>query len=907
MLTALVNRRAVRHPDGHPGRSPEVVLLRLLTFGGLALVDGDAPVAGAAAQRSRLALLAVLAASGSTGVTRDKLLACLWPESDTERARHALKQAVYALRRDLGGEQAIAGTATLLLDPAFVTSDVRDFDEAIARGDDTAAVALRTGSFLDGFHMKGSVEFDRWCEEERSRLDRAYGDALERLATKASAMGDHSGAVRLWRRRAAGDPLSGRIALSLMRAHADAGDLTGAVQHARVHEALVREELESRPDDAVLEFADRLRRGQWTPSPTVAPREPSVPPDIAPTNGAVPPAAPPPSDSVSPSSGPAAPAEHGSGRRKRRRALAIGVAAIVVIIGAFPLIPASTRTMASLAIVRRSAPLSPRRIVVAAFENRTGDSALAPVGELAADWIARSLLEANFEVVDPRTSAIAARIVASLPRLLRGGDPSLALARETGAGTVVTGRYYLQHDSLQFEATVSDVTRGTLLRAVGPLRGPSAQASPLVGVLAMRVTAALAASTDTTPGGSTASLAEPPSIEAFEHASRAWEMFFSRPKDTAAVFAELARASALDSGYSAPLLMRAYVLDVKERWPAMAHVVAQLQPRRRGMSRIERAALELFEADLRGDLLGRLRAAREMARLSPGSADMALLLAVSASYVNRYAEAAAELQHADPNRGINLVSPMYWAWRSLAAHALGQTRDEEDAANESARRFPSAISSRYALARTHAAAHRLDALRDVLKDGGLDGADPSPEARELAMFAARELRVHGAVRPADSLFARLAALPPPTTAAPREEQRQHALALYEAGQLGAAREAYTSMLVTDSLDLEALGRLGAIAVRLRDSVNARRIDQRLVRWTRPYAFGQPAKWRAHLAALRGDPAQAVALLRTAVSQGYRPMDMGVISLHEESDFAAIRHDPGFRDLVRPRQGALELP
>ncbi|MDQ6635478.1 MAG: winged helix-turn-helix domain-containing protein, partial [Gemmatimonadota bacterium] len=100
-------------------------MLRLLTFGGLTLVDGDAPVAGAAAQRSRLALLAVLAAAGASGVTRDKLLACLWPESDTERARHALKQAVYALRRDLGGEQAIAGTATLTLEPAFVTSDVR--------------------------------------------------------------------------------------------------------------------------------------------------------------------------------------------------------------------------------------------------------------------------------------------------------------------------------------------------------------------------------------------------------------------------------------------------------------------------------------------------------------------------------------------------------------------------------------------------------------------------------------------------------------------------------------------------------------------------------------------------------------------------------------------------------------
>ncbi|MFL5606339.1 MAG: BTAD domain-containing putative transcriptional regulator [Gemmatimonadaceae bacterium] len=882
-------------------------LLRLLTFGGLTLVDGDAPVAGAAAQRSRLALLAVLAAAGASGVTRDKLLACLWPESDTERARHALKQAVYALRRDLGGEQAIAGTGTLTLDPAFVTSDVRDFDEAIARGDDAGAAALHSGPFLDGFHMKGSAEFDRWCESERARLERAYGDALERLAIKASAAGDHSGAVRWWRRRAAGDPLSGRIALALMRAHADAGDLTGAVQHARVHEALVREELESRPDDAVLEFADRLRRGQWTPAPSAPARDTAAPTQPA-TNGASPPDA-----AHPPDSSPAAPQPPETGNvageppRRRRRALTVLAAVLVVGVAAFPLVPTSTRTMASIAFVRRSAPLSPRRIVVAAFENRTGDSTLAPVGELAADWIARSLLESNFEVVDPRTSAIAARIVASLPRLLRGGDPSLALARETGAGTVVTGRYYLQRDSLQFEATVSDVTRGTLLRAVGPLRGPAGQASPLVGTLAMRVTAALAASTDTTPGGATASLAEPPSIEAFEHTSRAWEMFFSRPKDTAAVFAELARASALDSAYSAPLLMRAYVLDVKEQWPAMARVVTQLTSRSAGVGRIERAALELFEADLRGDLLGRLRAAREMARFSPGSADMALLLAVSACYVNRYAEAAAELEHSDPNRGINLVSPMYWGWRSLAEHALGHAREEEEAANESARRFPSAPSSRYALARAHAGARRTDALHDDLNDGGFYAAAPSAEARDLAMFAARELRVHGAASQADSIFARLASLPAPAAAAPREEQRLHALALYEARRLDAARAAYASLLAADSLDLDALGRLGVIAVRLGDSVTASRIDRRLAHWARPYAFGQPLKWRAHQAALRGQPADAVALLRTAVTQGYRPMDMGVISLHEEGDFLPIRDEPGFRDLVRPRQGALELP
>jgi hypothetical protein len=57
----------------------------------------------------------------------------------------------------------------------------------------------------------------------------------------------------------------------------------------------------------------------------------------------------------------------------------------------------------------------------------------------------------------------------------------------------------------------------------------------------------------------------------------------------------------------------------------------------------------------------------------------------------------------------------------------------------------------------------------------------------------------------------------------------------------------------------------------------------------------------------GDAARAVALLRDAFAHGYRAMDIGVISLHEEGDFLAVKGDPAFRALMRPRDGPLELP
>ena len=67
-------------------------MLRLRTFGTVALVDGDRVLDGPMTQRRRLALLALLAAAGSAGagVSREKLVGLLWPESEEGKARHAL-------------------------------------------------------------------------------------------------------------------------------------------------------------------------------------------------------------------------------------------------------------------------------------------------------------------------------------------------------------------------------------------------------------------------------------------------------------------------------------------------------------------------------------------------------------------------------------------------------------------------------------------------------------------------------------------------------------------------------------------------------------------------------------------------------------------------------------------------
>ena len=85
-------------------------MLRIKCLGQLTVLREDGqPLAGAASQPRRLAILALLARAGDRGITREKVIGYLWPDSDEERARRLLSQAVYMLRRDLGSDDAIVG------------------------------------------------------------------------------------------------------------------------------------------------------------------------------------------------------------------------------------------------------------------------------------------------------------------------------------------------------------------------------------------------------------------------------------------------------------------------------------------------------------------------------------------------------------------------------------------------------------------------------------------------------------------------------------------------------------------------------------------------------------------------------------------------------------------------------
>lgn len=218
-------------------------MLRINTFGGLSLRHGDAPLTGAPSQRRRLALLAILAVAGEQGISRDKLLAMLWPESDGEKSRHALNQILYAQRRDFGQQQLFTGQKTVRLNPSLITSDVALFERALADGDLETAVCLYTGPFLDGFFLSGSAEFETWVSDQQARFANRLAESLDGAARRAAQSNDHDTAIR-WRRHAVQlDKTDTARALRLAESLVLAGNRAGALRALNDCQNRIKQEL----------------------------------------------------------------------------------------------------------------------------------------------------------------------------------------------------------------------------------------------------------------------------------------------------------------------------------------------------------------------------------------------------------------------------------------------------------------------------------------------------------------------------------------------------------------------------------------------------------------------------------------------------------------------------------------
>ncbi len=137
--------------------------------------------------------------------------------------------------------------------------------------------------------------------------------------------------------------------------------------------------------------------------------------------------------------------------------------------------------------VASNAGLDPAKVVVAVFDNRTGDASLDSVGLLISETVFHRLTLIPGVKVAP--NPVVPMAGPGLPRsaLAAGGDPVRNLAERTGAGLVVTGAYYLDGSNVRLQSQLVEAATGAVLTSYEPESGDRARPSDVVERFARRV------------------------------------------------------------------------------------------------------------------------------------------------------------------------------------------------------------------------------------------------------------------------------------------------------------------------------------------------------------------------------------------------------------------------------------
>lgn len=215
-------------------------MLQIRMLNGLDVAKAGRPVRFST--RKVAALLALLAIRPGVAVPRARLAAMLWPESSEAAARTSLRQALTALRRDLGDtEGALIRTEGdgIMLPTDSVESDVARLEAALAgRSRLQDAAALHAGDLLDGLDA-ASEPFESWRRAEGARLRDRLVSALTSSLSQAA---NEEEVLALGEALLALEPAAEEAHQALMRAHLARGALGAAMrQYERCRDVLRRE------------------------------------------------------------------------------------------------------------------------------------------------------------------------------------------------------------------------------------------------------------------------------------------------------------------------------------------------------------------------------------------------------------------------------------------------------------------------------------------------------------------------------------------------------------------------------------------------------------------------------------------------------------------------------------------
>jgi serine/threonine protein kinase/tetratricopeptide (TPR) repeat protein len=550
----------------------------------------------------------------------------------------------------------------------------------------------------------------------------------------------------------------------------------------------------------------------------------------------------------------------------------------------------------------RGLDVDSNRVVVAVFENMTGDESLDSIGSIAADWITHGLSQTGLvEVVPKMTALMSSQRIGTESGGLQGIAQLRALARETGAGTVISGAYYLVDETLRFQAKVTDAAHGKLIQAIQPVSGPRESPMEVIGALQQQIMGALAVHFD--PLVSTETLGEPPNFEAYREYMLGLDLW-GVDYDQARLHFE--RAIELDPTFMRPRVQIAVSYDNQGEY-AKADALYQLVNRNREqLTPLERHCLDYLMVSLQGrneEAMWHVRQAEKLAPKEPTEPPIKYTIGHTALSLNRPQVTVDTYSKKDFQVWLNLWTGRAsgsWAFGHLtrAHHMLGNYKQELKEARRGLKYYPNMLSLRRHEVRALAALGRIDEVKKII-DESLTITSQAGTSGDVMLEAAQELRAHGHLDAYKEVAARAVDWYRDKLSEKEATERKRyglACALYVAEQWEDSKALIEELAAEKPDNIDYKGYLGTLAARREDREEALRISTELKSIDRPYLFGNHTYRRACIASLLGQREQAVALLREAFAQG---REYGVY-LHRDMDLEPLRDYPPFQELLRPK-------
>jgi tetratricopeptide (TPR) repeat protein len=542
----------------------------------------------------------------------------------------------------------------------------------------------------------------------------------------------------------------------------------------------------------------------------------------------------------------------------------------------------------------KSPGFDPKRVAVAVFENQTGDPSLDSIGRMAADWITQGLTHTEAVSVVPASTVFST--TGYLEEDFRGEALLRALAIETKAGTVVSGTYYRDGETLRFQSQITDVESDQVVTAIEPVSGPADEPMETIEELRQRIMGAVALVFGYEFDWA-ALMSKPPSFEAYQLHVRAGDLFLRG--DFEAAIEQISQITEIEPSWLGPQLVNAAAHGNLGRYAEAEETANRINASRNKLTTYERFWLDWLLVRYKENRSDTLRASRKWLEAYPSNFQF-YQFGLEAYRNNRLDESINAFSSINwESEYVKSWQPS-WYYLSVVLHLKAEYNNELEESLKERELFPGSIDALWDESRALAALGRISEVRELLDESLRFSPDTGGGTQGRLFYrTALELRAHG--HPEAAADAIDKALRWFRERSPKEAQTERnrdyfGRALYVAERWDEAQELFRALHDEFPDNIDYQGYLGVMAVKQGDLDNARQIQEELRQMSRPYLFGRHLHWAACIAAQLGEKEEAVNLLREAFSRG-RPY---TIEYHRNVILEPLHDYPPYQELMAPK-------